>query len=97
MLLRRWRFPEFICEVITFHHEPDKCGAENKKLCQIVHLTDFAVSSSGVFEPGAGIPKGSSESAWHDLGLNPKDMESIVEEVEQSAECAKTYALFGLR
>jgi HD-like signal output (HDOD) protein len=97
LLLAHWKIPDYICNAVIFHHEPDRAPPEHKGLCQIVHLADFAVASTGLWEPGAGMPRGFSEGAWHDLGLGIEAIPGILKEVEQEAETAGILASLGLR
>lgn len=97
MLLEEWKLPSFICEAARFHHEPERCDSEYKQLCQIVHITDFAVSCYGALAPGSGLPRGASQSAWNDLGVDVAEMKAIVKDVGKSVEGAEIYAALGVK
>ncbi|MFC1586403.1 HDOD domain-containing protein, partial [Fibrobacterota bacterium] len=97
LLLQKWKFPSFIWESAAWHHEPDRSSEDNRQLCQIVHLSDFTVSSSGEQEPGEGMPSGFSIGAWYDLGLEVEDIAGIIKEVDEEMRAAKALAALGTK
>ncbi len=97
MLLKKWGMPAYLYEIVANHHEPDKCPESVRRICQIVSLTDFAVSSHGILEPGERMPEMFSHGAWFDLGLEVDDIYKIIEDIKKSAECAKLYTSLGIK
>ncbi|MFC1586453.1 HDOD domain-containing protein, partial [Fibrobacterota bacterium] len=95
-LLEKWNFPAFICETVRFHHEPDKCDPAYKHLCQIIHIADFAVSSTGNFEPGESMPEGFNQGAWYDLGLEVETIPDLLEDVKKEIQGAAVFTSLGL-
>jgi putative nucleotidyltransferase with HDIG domain len=82
-LCKKWRLPEEICCAVEFHHAPDLCPEDHRRLAQLVNIADFACSVLGIPEPGDAKVSMGSAGAWHDLGLDDCDLNTIAEEVEE--------------
>jgi putative nucleotidyltransferase with HDIG domain len=83
MLINRWRLPEEIGHSVAWHHAPDSCPEEFRKLSQLIHIANFTCSALGIPEPGDEAVQTASDGAWHDLDLDSSDLNKIAEEVEE--------------
>ncbi|MBD3346541.1 MAG: HDOD domain-containing protein [Chitinivibrionales bacterium] len=82
LLCRLWRLPEDVATAVSFHHFPEKAPEPFVDLTQVVHLSDFACSALGVFEPGDLQLQECSFSAWDNLGIGMEEMRKIIEYTE---------------
>ena len=46
-IAKRWKLPEALCEVIRWHHEPDKGPELYKPLVYVIHLADIMAMIGG--------------------------------------------------
>ena len=46
-IAKHWQLPETLCEVIRWHHEPEKSSPEFKSLVYVVHLGDIMAMMGG--------------------------------------------------
>jgi HD-like signal output (HDOD) protein len=83
MLIGRWRLPEEIGQSVAWHHAPDSCPEEFRRMCQLIHVANFTCSALGIPEPGDEAIQMSSDGAWHDLNLDTSDLNKIADEVEE--------------
>jgi HD-like signal output (HDOD) protein len=83
MLINRWRLPEEIGFAVAWHHVPDACPEEYRRLSQLIHVANFTCSALGIPEPGDEAVQTASDGAWHDLNLDKSDLNKIAEEVEE--------------
>jgi HD-like signal output (HDOD) protein len=83
MLISRWRLPEEISHSVAWHHAPDSCPDEFRRLSQLIHIANFTCSALGIPEPGDAAIQTCSDGAWHDLNLDTSDLNKIAEEVEE--------------
>ncbi len=83
LLLHRWRLPEELCDAVAWHHAPDQCPEEFRRMAQLIHVANFTCSALGIGEPGDEIIQTSSDGAWHDLSLDTNDLNKIAEAVEE--------------
>jgi len=82
LICRKWRLPEEIAIAVAWHHTPDASPEEGRELTQLVHLANFTCSVLGMGEPGDMTVQMGSLGAWHDLGLDNCNLNSIAEDVE---------------
>jgi putative nucleotidyltransferase with HDIG domain len=83
MLINRWRLPEEIGMSVAWHHAPDSCPEQYRRLSQLIHVANFTCSALGIQEPGDAAIQTSSDGAWHDLNLDTSDLNKIAADVEE--------------
>jgi HD-like signal output (HDOD) protein len=91
-LSKSWNLPAKLVEPISCHHNPAK--AKNEKLAAaIVHFSDILIRGLG-YGHGTDIwVPPMSKKAWDILGLTAKDMDEILEEVEDKLWDVKGFSL----
>jgi HD-like signal output (HDOD) protein len=96
MLIERWHLPEEIAPAVAWHHEPDSCPQEYRKLAQLVHVANFVCSTLGIPEPGDNAIQESSIGAWHDIGFDTIDLNAVAEMVKESIEQSGAFVSLSL-
>jgi len=89
---KKWGFPEVLVLPIQYHHEPDKYTSKNKKLqstVKAVYLSDLVVNILYSEEPNKYHSRFRKE-AKKLLGLNNKDIESVLETMHSEVQAAGT-------
>ena len=78
-LLRRWHFPEAICQAVLGHHDSADIGG----LADVVHVADVVVHAMAAAEhPGGRVPL-LSEVAFNRLGLGVGKLKQVMHEVSR--------------
>lgn len=85
-LLSRWNLPERIVEAVRYHHNPSQATEENRGLCQLIHIADYACSTQGNPGPGEEHLTCMSTVAWRDLGLQMERLYELLDEVLAESE-----------
>jgi putative nucleotidyltransferase with HDIG domain len=80
-LCKKWRLPEEIVEAVAWHHFPDGCTDQGRKLTQLAHVANFTCSVLGMPEPGDAAVQMASTGAWHDLDIDNCDLNAVAEDV----------------
>ncbi len=96
LLCRKWRLPEDIVEAVMWHHFPDGCRENDRKLCQLVHIANFTCSALGVPEPGDYSIQMGSMGAWHDLDFDNCDLNAIAEDVREGITQGGTFVSLSI-
>jgi len=86
LVCKKWKLPEEICNAVAWHHTPDACPEEYRRIAQLIHIANFTCSVLGIPEPGDGAVQMGSAGAWHDLGLDKCDLNEIAEDVKEGIE-----------
>jgi HD-like signal output (HDOD) protein len=91
-LAKTWNLPSKLVEPIALHHDPAR-SSEEKLATAIVHVSD-------IFIRGMGSGHGEDvwvpplvNSAWNLLEITPKDVDAILEEVEEKLWEVKGFSL----
>lgn len=91
-LCKSWNLPAKLVEPITCHHNPAK-AREEKVATAIVHFSDILIRGMG-YGHGSDIwVPPMSKKAWEILDLNPKDLDEIIEEVEEKLWDVKGFSM----
>lgn len=85
-LLRDWRLPEPVITACEFHHAPSRAPAEVRVWPQVVHLADWISDHEGLGLGVEGDLGRFNEGAWHDLGIEPVDIPSVIADFVTAAE-----------
>lgn len=95
-LLKKWKIPEEIVDVIEYHHHP-----QNAKLsvrdAKIVYLANFISNNRGIDNGTGFFPEGFYDDIWEDLNLQVDSMPDLIASVESEVEKAKQILKFGGR
>ena len=76
---------------VRWHHDPAQAPVPHRMLCQLVHIADHSCTSQGNAGPGEEYPFAMNLKAWSDLGLEMKDMYSLLDDVAVDAQQASTF------
>ena len=91
-LAKKWNLPRKLVEPITCHHDP-RLAEEEQLACAIVHFGNILIRGMG-YGHGRDIWVPSlSKRAWRLLELTPKDLDQVVEEVEEKLWDVKGFSL----
>jgi len=87
-LLAHWNVPAPIAEAARYHHQPGRASVPSARLCQVVHLANFACNNQGIDNGVGTFPSRFVESAWFDTGLSVDDIPALIAEVNQQTAAA---------
>ena len=91
-LARSWNMPSKLVEPVAFHHDPGK-AKEQKLAAAIVHFGNIMIRGMGY---GQGddiwVPE-LSPQAWELLKLTPRDLDEVLEQVEEKMWDVKGFSL----
>jgi HD-like signal output (HDOD) protein len=94
LLLKHWNLPEYLVDVVRWHHRPEDYSGEQSLAASVVHVANVLCLMAGV---GAGLDALSyrpSSHAMEKLGLEIMLLDDIVYKVIQ--ELMETRKLFNL-
>lgn len=92
LLLEHWNLPEYLVEVVRWHHQPENCPGDHRHTANVVHVANVLCLMAGV---GAGLDALSykpSPHAMEQLGLEMTLLDDIVYDILQ--ELMDTRRLF---
>ncbi len=95
-LLRRWGLDENIIEAAGNHHHPQHAPVDQRAPTQLLHVTDFACSALGAFEPGERQPQNCDVAVWEDLGISEDAMDAIIAETKDQIEVGGEFISMAL-
>lgn len=87
-LAERWNFPGIIKDIISYHHKPGLCSA-NQKPASVVHLSDIIVKGIGITYSGDPFVPPLDEKGWRSLGLSDDDLTDILVEIMDIVQADK--------
>lgn len=96
-LLQRWGLDEEIVAATRNHHHPERSSMQHQGATQLLHITDFASSALGAFEPGDVQPQQCDIAAWDQLGIAEDAMDNIIEETQQQIDVSGTFVSMVLQ
>ena len=83
-LALHWGLPDEIVTVIRYHHAPDDANAdEARSLVRLVSIAEKILPGFGITEH---IGQEITQQEWLDLGIDPGEVDAILEEVKVAAE-----------
>lgn len=91
-LARSWNFPGKLIEPVVCHHDPRQ-SRDHQLAAAIIHFSNIMIRGLGyghgedVWVPPLG------QRAWRLLGLTPRDLDQILEEVEEKLWDVKGFSL----
>ncbi len=94
LLLEHWNLPDYLVDVVRWHHQPEEYSGKDEKAANVVHVANVLCLMAGV---GAGLDSLSyrpSNHAMDQLGLDVMMLDDIVYEVLN--ELMETRRLFNL-
>lgn len=90
-LLERWNLPERYVQSTRYHHDPSQAPEDDRTLCQLVHLSDFACTRNGIAGPGEEPLATASVRAWNELGLETVNFLELLDRVGAEAERSEIF------
>lgn len=90
-LLERWNLPDRLVQATRYHHDPSQAPEEDRTLCQLVHLSDFACTRNGLAGPGEEPLATASVRAWNELGLETVNFLELLDRVGAEAERSEIF------
>jgi len=91
-LTRSWLLPEKLTEPVSCHHQVEQSSTHQTKTA-VVHIADILIKASGFGFSGDLLVPRIQPAAWNRLGLEVKNLESIVEEIEEKLVEVKNFSL----
>jgi putative nucleotidyltransferase with HDIG domain len=94
LLLERWNLPEYLVDVVRWHHQPEDYHGKDPRAANVVHVANVMCLMAGV---GAGLDALSYKPSTHameQLGLDMMHLDDIVYEI--LSELMETRKLFKL-
>jgi len=93
-LLEHWNLPEYLVEVVRWHHQPEKCRGTDPRAANVVHVANVLCLMAGV---GAGLDALSYRPSSHSmeqLGMEIMLLDDIVYDILN--ELMETRRLFKI-
>lgn len=81
-LVRRWRLPVLLEELVGFHHRPEEAIRYPLETA-VLHISDVIANALQLGSSGEKYVPALSAIAWKTVGLGPHMLESILEQVEE--------------
>ncbi|MBN2139922.1 MAG: HDOD domain-containing protein [Desulfovibrionaceae bacterium] len=81
LLLKAWRFPALLNQMVTYHHEPG--SSPNKLDASVIHVADNIANALGISAGAMFVLPGIEPGAWERLKLPLKAIESIVKTYDE--------------
>ena len=81
-MTRRWTLPPFVVAAVAHHHHPSEAPAEHRSIAYVVHIADLVALLVGVAGGTDGLRYLPDDAAFAALGITPRDLESLMSEVE---------------
>jgi len=88
-IARKWNFPETICNVIAYHHHPDKLEGKGQAAPWIAHLSDQVCLMLGVGGGSDGLAYQGLREVISMFSLKQKDIEQFMMLLSQELERAE--------
>jgi putative nucleotidyltransferase with HDIG domain len=91
-LTKSWNLPAKLVEPIACHHDP-RLARDNQLAASVIHLADIISRGLGY---GHGLDiwvPALNQRAWRLLGLTPRDIDQVLEEVEDKLWDVKGFSL----
>jgi len=89
---RKSNFPTRVVDAIHYHHRPDDCTSSGKALLNIVTLANYLASHKGFSSLGVHNISAPTNRICTSLGLDKKQLTSIIEELDSVLESAQVLA-----
>ncbi len=81
-LLRKWKFPASLENIIFYHHEPSR-SPDQVEAC-IVHMADIAINAVGLGHSGEQIIPRFEAELWDQTGIRPNSLRTAISQtIEQ--------------
>ena len=94
-VLERWGLPLQIVNCVRFHHEPDVCPKELRKVTYLLHLYDCICRSAAVGDTGEGPPQKINDRIWEILGVPPESKAEITVAVAEKVKMSEVMLTIG--
>lgn len=88
-IARKWNFPEPICNVIAYHHNPDKMEGQGQAAPWIAHLADHICMMLGIGGGSDGLAYRGLREVISMFSLKQKDIEQFMMLLSQELERAE--------
>ena len=82
-LLRQWKFPQQLSDLINFHHEP--LAAPHPREAAIIHVADILANSVDIAAGGMYVLPSFEEKAWDMLGIPADAIRRVCSDFEIQA------------
>jgi putative nucleotidyltransferase with HDIG domain len=95
-LLRKWKLPDEITDVIEYHHQPQlaKISTHDAK---IVYLANFIANNRGIDNGTGFFPEGFYDDIWDELNIDMEIVPELIQNVEMEVAKAKELLKLGGR
>jgi len=80
-LLKKWKLPETLEDIINCHHRPAK--AHNSIEATIVHVADIITNAMGIGSSGEYLVPALDIQAWERLGLSENTLGPAIQQMDQ--------------
>ncbi|MEA1973689.1 MAG: HDOD domain-containing protein, partial [Candidatus Cloacimonadota bacterium] len=97
ILLKKWRLPDSIINVILNHHTPQNSPSEQLQMTQFVYLANFISNNRGIDNGTGFFPEQFYDDIWEDLNLSVDDIPDILDSIEDELKHAKELLRIGGR
>ncbi len=95
-LLRKWKLPDTVTDVILNHHTPQRAKI-NPIATRLVYLSNFICNNRGIDNGCGFFPEGFYDDIWDELGLRVDEIPSLIDVVMKETQKAKEILRLGGR
>jgi putative nucleotidyltransferase with HDIG domain len=88
-IAKKWNFPQMICDVITYHHDPDKLEGTGQTAPWVAHLADQICLMVGIGGGSDGLAYRGLRQVISMFGLKQKDIEHFMMLLTQELQRAE--------
>ncbi len=97
ILLKKWRLPEGMIDVVLNHHTPQYAKPEYKQLTEYVYISNFIANNRGIDNGTGFFPEMFYDDIWDNLKISIDDIPQIIDEVSEELENAQQLLKLGGR
>lgn len=95
ILLKKWRLPDDMIDVILHHHSPQNAKPENKINANYVYIANFIANNRGIDNGTGFFPEMFYDDIWDELEISIDDIPDIIEAVSDKLDHAKELLRIG--
>jgi len=97
ILLKKWRLPEGIVDVVLNHHTPQNAKQDYHLEAEYVYIANFISNNRGIDNGTGFFPEMFYDDVWEDLQISVEDIPSIIESIASELENAQQLLKLGGR
>ncbi|MFH1069685.1 MAG: HDOD domain-containing protein [Candidatus Glassbacteria bacterium] len=94
-VLERWGLPLQIVNCVRFHHEPEVCPKEQRKVTCLLYLSDCICRKAGIGDTGESYRESVEDRIWQTVGVPCEKGREIVPTVTEKVKMSEVLLSIG--